>query len=502
MSRAKGQLHAIMSNYASCSRFVVGETLSPRYRQPMVRCLLATPADVLPRPETLEMPARAAARKVTALFLARNPDASGPPRAATLPWFDVSESEPTGTQTIVGIGVGEPNAVSTWAHQAPTRKLVAVRAALPEPTVAQRPASTPAHSTTHAGLVPGVVPAPMQSAAPALLGKMPVLEREVFQLARRIALQADLPAAMRVLHHGLSRLTDSPDVTCVLFDAALCSAWVVPDGSGRRGIDDQVQQLVARVAGSGRRAVLGHALIEPVGPAPARAVFLIRRPPTSTVYGDLEIATVAAIAAAVVGLIGHFVAEHVARREHARRDARSVLRPGAPAATAAPGCVVPTARTWMRWAYPTLIGLVAAMVTAAAIIQVPTYSTGVSTITVEGELVSVVALLPGHDRPRLDAGMALQLELSGRHDQREQAVIDAIDSQVIGPEEVRKRLGDPIGDALPGNGPVVIVRAHLTARTSGAGGRAYELHDGMLGKAEVKVDHQSLLRVLLHGKAR
>jgi hypothetical protein len=48
----------------------------------------------------------------------------------------------------------------------------------------------------------------------------------------------------------------------------------------------------------------------------------------------------------------------------------------------------------------------------------------------------------------------------------------------------------------------VIVRAHLTVRTPGAGGRAYELHDGMLGKAEVKVDHQSLLRVLLHGKGK
>ena len=534
---------------------------------------------------------------MTAHFIASKRDASGPPRLATLPWFEVPE--PTGSQTIVGIGVGEPDAVSTsWVHHAPTRKLVAVRAALQEPTV--------------------VLGSLAQSATPALLGKLPVVEREVFQLARRIALQSDLPAAMRVLRHGLSRLTDSPDATCVFFDAALCSAWVVPDDSGRRGLDDQVQQLVARVASSGRRAVLGHALIEPVGPAPARAVFVIRRPPTRPGYDELEIATVAAIAAAVVGLIGHFVAEHVARRDQPRRDASSAPRPGAPAATAAIGCVVPTARTWMRWAYPTLIGLVAAMIAGAATIQVPTYSTGVSTLIVEGEPVmstmpgtvsellvapgaqvaagapvlrlraledraalaateadyrtalaasrarpddhrarntlgaiatrwrhakaivdghtlrapsagivgdirvrpgqlvapgapvmkispnaapSVVALLPGSDRPRLEPGMTLQLELSGRHNPREQAVIDAIDSQVIGPEEARKRLGDPIGDALPANGPVVIVRAHLTARPA-AGGRAYELHDGMLGKAEVVVDHQSLLRVLLHGKAK
>jgi membrane fusion protein (multidrug efflux system) len=441
----------------------------------------------------------------------------------------------------------------------------------------------------------------------------------VFQLARRIALQADLAAAMRVLHHGLSRLTDSADAMCVFFDAARCSAWV-PDGDPPRALDE-MQQLVAQVAGSGRRAVLGHALLEPVGPAPAHAVLMVRRPRTRGAYGEHEIATIAAIAAALVGLVGHFVADHVARREQQLRDARSLFRPEALAArrgaAAAPGRLVTTARTWMRWAYPTLIGLLAAVLVGAAILQVPTYSTGVSIITAEGDPItspmsgtvaevlvapgarvaagdpvlrlraleedaelaaaetdyrnalatflttpgddgarnalaavatrrqraravvdartlrassagivgdvrvrpgqlvtpgapimkisrsadlSVVALLPGFDRPRLAVGMTLQIELPGYHKQREQAVIDAIGAQVIGPEEARRSLGDPIGDAIPITGPVVIVRAHLPARTFEAGGRAYEFHDGMLGKAEVKLDHESLLRALLPGK--
>jgi membrane fusion protein (multidrug efflux system) len=452
------------------------------------------------------------------------------------------------------------------------------------------------------------------------LGIAPAIEREIFELARRIALQGDLVAAMRVLHHGLSRLTDSPDATCVLFDAARCSAWV-PDGDSPRALDDQVQQWVVQVASSGRRVVFGHALLEPVGPAPARAVLILRRPPTSAAYGEPEIATVAAIAAALAGLVGHFVADHVGRHEQAQRDARSLFRPEALAArrdaAATPGRLVTTARTWMRWAYLTLIGLVAAVLVAGAIIQVPTYSTGVSIITVEGDPItspmqgtvaevlvapgarvavgdpvlrlraldedaelaatetdyrnalatflttpgddgarnalaaiatrrqraravvdartlrassagvvgdvrvrpgqlvmpgapimkispraqlSVVGLLPGFDRPRLAVGMTLQIELPGYHKKREQAVIDAIGSQVIGPEEARRSLGDPIGDALPITGPVVIVRAHLTGRTFEAGGREYAFHDGMLGKAEVKVDHESLLRALLPGK--
>jgi len=271
----------------------------------------------------------------------------------------------------------------------------------------------------------------------------------------------------------------------------------------------------------------------------------------------------------------------------------------------------------MRWAYPSLIALVAAVLIAAAILEVPTYSTGVSIITLEGERItaavpgtvaellvapgsrvavgdplvrlralaedaeleaaetdhrnalatflttpgddaarhalattatrrqraraaveartlrasaagivgdirvragqlvtpgaqvlkispsaepSVVAVLPGRDLPRLAIGMTLQIDLPGYHKQREEAVIDAIGSQVIGPEEARRSLGDPIGDALPITGSVVLVHAHLAARTFEASGREYAFHDGMVGKAEVKVDHDRLLRVLLPGK--
>jgi membrane fusion protein (multidrug efflux system) len=531
--------------------------------------------------------------------------------------------DPTVTRTVVEIMA--PTMIWTRAD------LAAPPLALGEAAISQEPrfargsgtelAQEPGPALAPApAIAPGPAPVFAEGSAPASLGLTPLIEREVFQLARRIALQADLPAAMRVLHHGLSRLTGSPEAMCVFFDPALCSTWAMPDGNAPRALDDGVQQLVAQVAGSGRRAVLGHTLVEPVGPSPTLAVLMIRRPPAGAAYGSLEIATVAAIATAVVGLVGHFVADHGARREQALREDRAPFRPGALAErrgqAAAPGRLVTTPRTWIRWAYPTLIGLVVALIVAAALIEVPMYSTGVSIITVEGEQVtspmpgtvaevlvtpgahvaigdpvlrlraldeaaelaatetdyrnalatflttpgddgartalaaiatrrqrakavvdartlrapaagivgdirvrrgqpvtpgaqvmkispsthpSVVALLPGFDRPRLEVGMTLQIELPGYHKKREAAVIDAIGSQVIGPEEARKSLGDPIGDALPITGPVVIVRAHLTTRTFEAGGREYAFHDGMLGKAEVKVDHVSLLRVLLPG---
>jgi membrane fusion protein (multidrug efflux system) len=483
---------------------------------------------------------------------------------------------------------------------------------------------------------PESVPALAQGSAPATLELSPAIEREVFQLARRVALQADLPAAMRVLRQSAARLLDAPDVMCMILDPALRVVDVMPEltGGATSGVpspgqsarppavvDGDLVQIVARVAQTGSRMVYGHTLVEPVGSAPARAVLVARRPSDSVAYSPFEVATAAAIAAAIVGIVGHFVTEDEARRAQALQDSRLPFRAEALAArrgaVSAPGRLVTTPRTWMRWAYPGLIGLVVGLLAIAALVQVPTYSTGISIITIDGEQVtspmpgtvaevlvapgarvgigdpllrlraldetaelaateadyrnalatflttprddgarmalatiatrrqhakaliearvlraatagivgdvrarpgqlvtpgtqvmkispgstpSVIALLPGFDRPRLQLGMTLQVELPGYHKKRDEAVIDAIGSQVIGPEEARKSLGDPIGDALPITGSVVIVRAHLTSATFEASGREYAFHDGMLGKAEVKVDHDSLLRALLPGK--
>jgi len=491
--------------------------------------------------------------------------------------------------------------------RSPAPALAAPAAFAPRPAPVVRPPPVPGR---------GSAPAHAMGSGPAALVITPEIEREVFQVAHWIAMQADLSAATRALQQGMSQLTDSPDAMCVLFDPAQGSAWAVPDGNAPRKIDHRAQQLIAQVAVSGQRALLGRALIEPVGPAPARAVLVIRRSPASPAYGAHEVVTLAAIAAAVVGIVGHFAAAHAARcapepgevASPVGREALAERRDGAAA-----GRLIAAPRTWMRWAYPTLICLVAAVLAATALIQVPTYSTGVSIIMTDGESVtapvagtvadvlvapgahvapgdpvvrlqaldeeaelaateadhrnalarlltnpgdaaarntlsgtatrrqraravieartlrastagvvgdirvgpgqvlvsgaqvmtlsasagpSVVALLPGFDRPRLAVGMAMQIELP-RHKKRELAVIDAIDAQVIGPDEARHSFGDPVGDALPITGSVVVVRAHLAARAFGAGGREYELRDGLLGKAEVRVDHESLFRRLV-----
>nr|HEX4318794.1 HlyD family efflux transporter periplasmic adaptor subunit [Kofleriaceae bacterium] len=502
-------------------------------------------------------------------------------------------------------GMPMPASLAPRALQAPAPTVLHTRIVLDDVEVLERTYVHPSR------LANGSAPQP--------LGLTPVLEREVFELARRVALQPDVESAVRVLRTGAARLVNAPDVGCLFHDPRSpmpeLPAGTVPS------IHDQAQHVVARVARTGERIALANALVEPVGPAPARAVLVVRRPAGHPPFGPLELALVQAIARAVAGILSHFQADHAAKQEQAARDAKTPFRPEVLAekrrAAAAPGRIVATPRTWIRYAFPTLLGLVAATITAAALVQVPTYSTGVGIVVVDGEQVTspqpgtvaevlvapnaivaagdplvrmhaqqeeaelaatdtdyrnalgaflttpgddyarsqlaaiatrrqraqaeldtrtlrapvagvigdirvragqlvmpgtqvlkispadatpnVVALLPGFDRPRLAVGMTVQLELPGYRTTRPEAVIDSIATQVVGPDEARRALGDPIGDALPINGPVVIVRAHLSQRTFEAEGRDFEFHDGMLGKAEVRVDRKSLLRTLIPG---
>ena len=121
------------------------------------------------------------------------------------------------------------------------------------------------------------------------------------------------------------------------------------------------------------------------------------------------------------------------------------------------------------------------------------------TIVAENAHPTVVALLPGGDRPRLRPGMTLHLEIPGYEKTRERAVVDTIGEEVIGPQEARRYLGDKIADALPIDGSVVLVRARLPSRTFTARDKTYSFHDGMVAKAEVSVRARAALVALLPG---
>jgi hypothetical protein len=117
--------------------------------------------------------------------------------------------------------------------------------------------------------------------------------------------------------------------------------------------------------------------------------------------------------------------------------------------------------------------------------------------TAEG--LKVIAFLPGGERPRLRAHQPLRVTLPGYRGAEITSEVHAI-SEVLGATEARARfLGDRLGDSLPLTGTVVVVEARLTSPEFTADGETFQLHDGMIGLAEVRMQSRSLLESLIPG---
>jgi membrane fusion protein (multidrug efflux system) len=109
----------------------------------------------------------------------------------------------------------------------------------------------------------------------------------------------------------------------------------------------------------------------------------------------------------------------------------------------------------------------------------------------------VVAFLPGSDLPVLKVGMEIRLELAGYDTPQLFARIDEIGREVIGPHEAARYLGTAKADTLQIPGPVVVVVARLATASFEHKGQPFRYHDGMLGRAEVRLRSESLLFSLL-----
>src|SRR5262249_1794166 len=111
----------------------------------------------------------------------------------------------------------------------------------------------------------------------------------------------------------------------------------------------------------------------------------------------------------------------------------------------------------------------------------------------------VAVLLPGQYRPLLARGLPLRLELQGYPYSYQRLAVRTVGDEVVGPEEARRYLGRGIADAAPIEGPVVLAFADLPSPTSAADGRRYRFHDGMWGRAEVRVRSERILEAMVPG---
>lgn len=116
--------------------------------------------------------------------------------------------------------------------------------------------------------------------------------------------------------------------------------------------------------------------------------------------------------------------------------------------------------------------------------------------------LEVIALLPGEDRPQLSAGMQLRLELIGYRYAYQELAIESVSSEVIAASEARRILGPDVAEGLAVGGSVVVVRGKLTSNEFEVDDQIYRFHDGMLGKAEVRLRSERIVFAVIPGLRR
>jgi multidrug efflux pump subunit AcrA (membrane-fusion protein) len=115
------------------------------------------------------------------------------------------------------------------------------------------------------------------------------------------------------------------------------------------------------------------------------------------------------------------------------------------------------------------------------------------------EGLKLIAFLPGDERPRLRAHQPMRFTLPGYRGAHITSEVRAI-SEVLGAAEARLRfLGDRLGDSLPLTGTVVAVEARLASAEFESDNEKFQLHDGMVGLAEIQLQSRSLIETLIPG---
>lgn len=123
----------------------------------------------------------------------------------------------------------------------------------------------------------------------------------------------------------------------------------------------------------------------------------------------------------------------------------------------------------------------------------------VLTLLGEDRRCSVMTMLPAQYRPQLRPGLTLRFEVKGYQYAYQEMVITSVGTQIIGPNEVKRYLGQEIGDTLAVEGPVVLVEAMPKSPTFKVDGQMFEFYHGMNGVAEARVRTESILLSIVPG---
>jgi hypothetical protein len=176
------------------------------------------------------------------------------------------------------------------------------------------------------------------------------------------------------------------------------------------------------------------------------------------------------------------------------------------------GAVLRVSDRWMTWTYRLIALALLASFLYVSMASVGEYADGLAVVRLDtpvdtgaapardghGDLTGrLVAFLPGHYLPTLRPGLPLWLVLNGFPHEPQRFIVESVDDEVMDRERAQRHLGRRVSaDILP-PGPVVLVRARLQATSFVTQGQHYRYHDGMIGSAQVRVNSERLLTVLV-----
>ena len=211
----------------------------------------------------------------------------------------------------------------------------------------------------------------------------------IYTWVRRLALQADLAGADRVLRDALLDMTSSLSVSLV---------YPGDDGLWTLGGDDEIPREAAPIVAvaQARRAVIAShtALVPIVTSSETVAVILLTRNPRNPAYHPAEHIAMIAIARESAAILHHLAVQHLSRASEEKRDAGGLYRGEALQAHRArgnEGAPVNLSPVWIRRAYPFLVVTLLVAVVASIFITVPTYAEGPAVVVFEGTPVTAPA---------------------------------------------------------------------------------------------------------------
>ena len=108
----------------------------------------------------------------------------------------------------------------------------------------------------------------------------------------------------------------------------------------------------------------------------------------------------------------------------------------------------------------------------------------------------VLAAVPGEYRPMVRSGAPLRMELDGFPYSYQDLQVESADTAVVGPNEVRRFLGQELSDAVKLEGPVFLVQAALPTSTFTVDHHTYRYYDGMQGRVHARARKTRVLLLM------